>query len=554
MKTYRYSVFLGLGLGLFLLSTAFAAEWQWSVSVPSAPDTASETPRAFLWIPPNCGHVRGVVFGHHNMEEIGVFEHPAFRKALAEIGFAEVWVAPSFDRNFRFDRGAGEKFDAMMKSLAEQSGYAELATAPLVPCGHSAAASTPWYIAAWQPERVLACVSFSGQWPYVPDPDWVPFSTNSVYNYDSVPGMVTQGEYEWCDENIPKGLKIKAAHPAMPLSGVGCPADGHFEATDEKVELLALYVKKAAQYRLPKKSAGDGPVKLNPIDVTKTGWLVERYATGKNPSAPAAPVGQFKGDPTNAFWFFDGELAKAVEAFQQKHRGQPALVGYVQDEQIVPQKNGTHQQVTLKFLPQDDGVTFKLTGAFLDTVPAGRPARWAHQKAGEHIEPPKTTTPVEISRICGPVRKISADTWQLAFNRASFLNDRRGNEAWFVAIWPGDGTFKRAVQQSMMPIPNRLAEGTPQTIDFPKIEDQKIGIKSLPLKATSSSGLPVGFFVREGPAEIDGDTLRFTKIPPHAKFPVKVTVVAWQFGRGVEPKFQSVEPVFREFFIGDPTK
>jgi hypothetical protein len=308
-------------------------------------------------------------------------------------------------------------------------------------------------------------------------------------------------------------------------------------------------VKKAAQYRLPNKTSSDGAVKLNPIDVAKTGWLAERYATDKNPSAPAAPVGQFKGNPTNAFWYFDGELAKAVEAFQQRHRGKPALLGYVQDGLVVTQKNGTHQQVTLKFLPQEDGVTFKLAGAFLDTVPDGRPTRWAKQKAGEHIEPPQTTIPIEIQRICGPIQKISADTWRVAFNRASFLGDRRGNEAWLVAVWPGDGTFKRAVQQSMLPIPRRLTEGRAQKIDFPRIEDQKRDVKSLKLKATSDSGLPVSFFVREGPAEIEGDEIKFTAIPPSARFPIKVTIGAYQFGKTAEPKFQSASPVFREFFI-----
>ncbi len=550
MSINRHPLFLAFALGVLLAvgcSPSLAVEWQWSVPVRPPPGTTNESPRAFLWIPPDCERVRGVVFGHHNMEEIGVFENPTFRRTLADLGFAEVWVAPTFDRNFRLDQGAGEKFEAMMAALAAQSGYAELTNAPLVPCGHSAAASMPWYIAAWKPERVIAGISFSGQWPYVPDPGNAPdFPDHAI---DSVPGIVTLGEYEWADERMPEGLKIRAAHPLMPLSGVGCPADGHFEATDEKVGLLALYVKKAAQYRLPKTIPAGGAVKLNPIDVTKTGWLGERYASDKYPSAPAAPVGLFKGDPANAFWFFDGELAKAVEAFQQRHRGKPALLGYLQDGQIVPQKNGTHQQVTLKFLPQDDGVTFKLAGTFLDTVPDGRPARWAHQPAGGHIEPPQTATPIEISPITGPVRKISADTWQIAFNRASFLNDRRGNEAWFVALWPGDAQFKRAVQQSMMPIPRRLADGKPQTISFPKLQDQKHGTVLLSLRATGSSGLPVGFFVREGPAELDGSTLRFTPIPPRAKFPVKVTVVAWQFGRGIAPKIQSAESVVQSFYV-----
>jgi len=80
--------------------------------------------------------------------------------------------------------------------------------------------------------------------------------------------------------------------------------------------------------------------------------------------------------------------------------------------------------------------------------------------------------------------------------------------------------------------------------------NQKQGVKSVTIKATASSGLPVGFFVREGPAEIAGDRIRFTGIPPRAKFPVKVTVCAYQFGRaGAEPRFKSAEPVFREFLI-----
>ncbi len=524
----------------------FAAEWQWSVVVPPLADRTNETPRAFLWIPPDCARVRGVVFGHHNMEEEGVLEHPTFRKKMSELGFAAVWVAPGFDAYFRFDRGAGEKFDVMLAALAEQSGYDELTNAPLVPVGHSAAASMPWYIAAWQPERVIAGVSFSGQWTNWPDPNNAPHVADR--SIDSVPGIVSQGEYEWVDETILRGLKARAEHPQMPLSALGCPADGHFIPLDDKIEMLALYIRKAAQYRLPKDYSG-GSVKLNPIDVTKTGWLAERYATDKKPSAPAAPVGEFKGDPTQAFWYFDGELAQAVEAFQQRQRGKPALLGYVQDGQIVPQKNGTHQQVTLRFLPQDDGITFKLTGAFLDVVPEGRPERWAKKKAGEPIGLPPTTIPIEIHRICGPIQKISADTWRLAFNRASFLGDRRGNEAWLAAVWPGDGEFKRAVQQAMLAIPRNNSEGTPQKIDFPKLGNQRHGTKTLRLKARSDSGLPVGFFVREGPAELEGDMLKFTRIPPRARFPVKVTIGAYQFGAAHEPKFQSAHPVYQEFYI-----
>ena len=57
------------------------------------------------------------------------------------------------------------------------------------------------------------------------------------------------------------------------------------------------------------------------------------------------------------------------------------------------------------------------------------------------------------------------------------------------------------------------------------------------------------FYVREGPAVVDGDILRLTPIPPRAKYPVAVTVVAWQFGRAAEPAVQSAEPVARTIHL-----
>jgi hypothetical protein len=38
-------------------------------------------------------------------------------------------------------------------------------------------------------------------------------------------------------------------------------------------------------------------------------------------------------------------------------------------------------------------------------------------------------------------------------------------------------------------------------------------------------------------------------IPPRAKFPVKVTVIAWHYGRSIERLLQTAEPVERSFVI-----
>ena len=95
--------------------------------------------------------------------------------------------------------------------------------------------------------------------------------------------------------------------------------------------------------------------------------------------------------------------------------------------------------------------------------------------------------------------------------------------------------------------PYRNTEGKCQHILFPGLDDVKQGTETISLHATSDCGLPVYYYVKEGPAEIEGNKLVFTRIPPRSKFPLKVTVVAWQYGLAGE--VQTAEPVERSFFI-----
>jgi len=536
--------------GLLLLGAlaARAADWQWSAPILSA--TSAENsghPRAFLWIPPGCAQVRGVVIGQHNMEEEPILEHPHFRAAMSQLGFAEIWVTPGFDLFFRFDRGSGATFDEMMKDLADASGYRELQYVPVVYMGHSAAASAPWNFAAWNPGRTLAAISISGQWPYYKDqntPDW------GARTVDGVPGLVSMGEYEDAAGRAGVGLAERQEHPMLAMSGLANPGAGHFDASDAKVDYLALYIKKAAQYRLPADVPPDKPAALLPIDPTTTGWLADRWRKDQPPKAPAAPVGKYTGDPKDAFWYFDGELAAATEKLEAAYRGRKEqLTGYIQGGQIVPQNPKTHQQVTLQFLPVGDGMTFKLTGAFLDTVPEGRPEGWTGLPKGSPISHATGGGPVVISRICGPVAQLAPGTWAIRFYRMGMDNMKRSNEIWLLASHPGDNEYRRAVEQSVMHFPLRNNTGTDQHITFNQIPDQRAGGPPLKLEATSDANVPVYFYVREGPAELAGNTLVFTPIPPRSRFPVKVTVVAWQWGRSIEPKLKTAEPVEQTFSI-----
>ena len=534
---------LGLGLAITVRGASWqasqAAEWQWSVPVKSIVSSeTSDHPRAFLWIPPGCKRLRGVVIGQHNMEEEQIFEHPAFRQALTELNFAVVWITPAIDLFFRFDRGSAEKFEEMLQSLAAESGYSELALVPVVPIGHSAAASYPWNWAAWNPKRVLAAISVSGQWPYYKDVNTPEWGGRTV---DGIPGLVTMGEFEAAYQRAGEGLRQRSDHPLTALSMLAEPAGGHFAATDDKVSFIGLYLRSAVAVRLPSDWLLNQAPVLNPVDPTRMGWLVDRGREDGKPKAPAAPVGKYSGNPRDAFWCFDEAQAKATEKFQSNYAGRKyQFIGYVQRDGVVPPVK-RHVRIALRFEPGEDGETFTLRSTLLDAAPAD----WYGFTQGTPAGHASDASLCAIDRICGPVAKLGPDTFRLQFYRMGMNNNKRSHSICFIARHPGDTVYRPMELESELNFPLINKQGADQTLTFNAPGPVTARTQSITLKATSSSGLPVHFYVREGPATIDGDTLRFTPIPPRAKFPVKVTVVAWQYGRAAEPKVKTAEPVER---------
>lgn len=549
-------------LALFLSAggraSASTAEYQWSVPVPSViSEETGGPPRAYLWIPPDCQRVRAVVLGQHNMLEEPVLEHPTFRAALAELGMAAIWVTPALDGTFREGPASGARFESMFRALAEESGYVELAHAPVVVIGHSAMAEFPYRFAAWNPARTLAAISLKGAWPDMQAPGGPGWSGRDVAG---VPLLLVSGEYEWAEERAGKTLAFRREFPAVPFSMLADAGGGHFDSHDALVSFLAEYIRAAARHRLPADVASaDQVTTLRPLDATKDGWLIDRWRMDKSPRTPAAPVNQYRGEASEAYWCFDEIHARSTEQLQGTYAGRkPQLTGYIQRGSIVEQDPKTHQQVTLSFLtePAEDGLTFKLQGTFLDAVPSGRPERWTARAAGSPVGHASGGGPVVIRTICGPVVRISEDTFSIRFDRVGFDNPKRSPELWFLAEHPGDAEYKRAVQQAVMRLPLRNTEGTPQSITFPEIPAQLAGSSDeVPLNASSSAGpgAPVRYYVREGPAELSTkagkSVLRLTPVPPRAKFPVKITVVAWQWGRSIDPKMQSATPVERTFHL-----
>lgn len=520
-------------LGMILaIGKLYAVEWQWSVSVDKmiSPETGKH-PQAFLWIPPACERVRAVMFGQHNMSEETLFKKACFRDSLAALDIALVWITPGLDQRWNVTTGVQEVFDKMLADLAEVSGYTELVDVPIVPIGHSAQATFPWNFAAWNPERTLAVISLHGDAPRTnltgygrANLEW-----GRTRNIDGIPGLMIEGEYEWWEARVNPALAFRMMYPESCISFLCDTGRGHFDVADETAGYIALFLKKALQYRCV-----EGTGRLKQVDMRK-GWLAGRWNPDEGKRPQAAPYARYKEDPHDAFWYFDREMAEATEKRYALHRRkEKRYIGFMQEGKLLKFDPQLHAGIVAPFLPEEDGLTFHLKAMFTDSLRS--------VCVGDEEE-----QNICIERICGPVEKLNDTTFAVRFYRMGMDNLKRTNEIWLVASHPGDKKYKGCVQQMTMRIPYRLTEGKRQHILFPGIDDVSRDTRSVRLEAFSDCGLPVRYYVKEGPAEVQGDTLHITSIPPRTKMPVKVTVVAWQYG--IAGKVQTAEPVERSFYI-----
>jgi len=531
--------FLVVLLSLFMqVAKVAAAPWQWSVEIKELiSEETNAHPSAYLWIPENCKQVRAVIIGQHNMTEETIFEHPEFRKNMGKLGIAEIWITPGIDQRWDVTKGTQQIFETMMKNLSEISGYTELEFAPVIPIGHSAMATYPWNFAAWNPERTLAVLSIHGDSPRThltgygrANLDW---GTRTI---EGIPSLMVMGEDEWWEDRLITSFDYRREYRNAPLSFLADAGHGHFDISDELIDYLSLFLKKTVEYRLPEHSSLDAPIQLIPVEA-KNGWLADRWRKNEKPTAEAASYDKYKGDRNHAFWYFDKEMADATEKYYANERGKTEqYIGFEQKGKLITFNPKSHVRMFPSFQPEADGVTFHLKAVYTDTL--------RNEYSKEH-----STHPIRMSRICGPVEVVNDTTFTVRFYRMGLDNPKRTGGICLMASVKQDHKYRSAVQQVEIRIPYRNKEGIPQRIIFPKLSDVKASVKEISLNGTADSGLPVYYYVKEGPAEIKGDKLVLTKIPPRAKFPVKVTVVAWQYGRSGEPKVQTAEAVEQSFYI-----
>ena len=111
MKRYIASLLILLS-GIFHVG---AADFQWSAPVDGIISTENgAAPEGFLWISPDTGKVKALMFAFQNMSEETLFRMESFRKRMASYGVALLWIAPGFGQEWDVSQGIQKPFDNLI--------------------------------------------------------------------------------------------------------------------------------------------------------------------------------------------------------------------------------------------------------------------------------------------------------------------------------------------------------------------------------------------------------------------------------------------------------
>lgn len=509
--------------------------YQWETDIDVVPGSDENNPRrAFLWIPPTCKQLKGLIVCGHNQIEEGILEDPLFRNAMTRLDFGELWITSDMDPSgvFNVHTGAQEIFNEATGELADVSGYEEIKYVPIVYLSHSSQASQPWNFGAWNPERTLAMISFHGDSPRSTylccnryNPNW------EDRNIDGIPGLISIGEEEWNEFRIEDSFKFMKQYPGSVISLLCNAGRGHSDFSQDDLKYLVRFIEKAAQYRMPNEWDGKSVMPLKKLH-RKDGWLADRWHKNALPSAATNFFDGYVGNKDSAYWYFDEEMARWTESIYTRQRNK-------KKQYLTMMQNG-------RILKPDEPLEF-----FTDGHNADIHARVVFTDSSyTHLSEKHTIEPIIIKRYAGPVHIVNDTTFRLSHYRIGPFH-RGSTFIGMFAFAESDMFYGHAIRQISWKMPARLTEGKPQELKFQNIPDVQAEVPSIKLKATSTAKLPVQYYVRSGPAYIDGDTLVFTKLPPKAKYPVKVTVVAWQYGSMGDPKIQTAEPVEQIFYLNE---
>ncbi|MCR4584053.1 MAG: hypothetical protein K5764_10960 [Prevotella sp.] len=263
---------------------------------------------AYLRLPRGQQEVKGVLYCHQNMTEEVLFRSPLFCRQMDSLGVAMAFVqrgsqnwdvtakAPSLSGGAGEEVSCQQRFEQIMEAFARQTEHPEIASAPVIPFGHSAQATFPWNFAAWNPERTLCIISYHGDAPRTnmcgyggANVEW-----GRTRNIDSIPGLMIEGEYEWMEDRVRPALAFRMMYPKSRISMLCDAEKGHFDLCEETQDYIARFIGKALQD--PRPQGG----------VYYSRWKEDGTETN---------------DPHEQFWYQDEEMVSLTRARYAHSRG-----------------------------------------------------------------------------------------------------------------------------------------------------------------------------------------------------------------------------------------
>ena len=327
-----------------------------SIDVPydASNPVASEGTHAYIRLPRGERQVKAVLYCHQNMTEEVLFRNRQFTHKMDSLGVAMAFIqrgSQNWDVSVTDAQGRScqQRFEQIMQAFAQGTGHPEIATAKIIPFGHSAQATFPWNFAAWNPERTLCILSYHGDAPRTnlcgyggANVEW-----GRTRNIDRIPGLMVEGEYEWWEGRVNPALAFRMFYPDSRISFLCDAGRGHFDLCQATMDYMALFIEKAMHY--------------SPVSTQPTGHEL-------NPFVAAAADGVYYSrwyedghesvDPHNQFWYFDEEMAHLTKARYDEHKGKRLqYVSAMMNGQLLTYNKQSHVKINVNC--SDDTFTLK---------------------------------------------------------------------------------------------------------------------------------------------------------------------------------------------------
>ena len=255
-----------------------------------------------VWTAPGTTRIRAMMLIPNNTDSKNFAEHARLREVAAKHELGLVYLRRFDSKVIEFtDPPAGASaLQTMLDVVAEKTGIREFRFAPWITFGKSSRGRFPYRLAWLYPERPIACLTYPGETPTWPLPEWARPQDQSILHLN------INGEIEWagtwyrhvrpCLLNyrantawLPHQVVVRGVGHCNYTDGHGSPGWGQPVASNAVSVLrvwdyMALYIDKACALRVPNdRYPTDAAVTLKPVD-PDSGYLI-------HPRAPEVLLG-----------------------------------------------------------------------------------------------------------------------------------------------------------------------------------------------------------------------------------------------------------------------